>query len=156
MHVPRTCLKVTLAFCAALVLAAPASASSPPSPPFTVSGLSIAQPVGAFGAIPVGSCNLVTYAGCQPKTFVLKNVGSKTIFINGFGIANAAAGNFALAAGTVGSGCEFHWALFSGSSCTIGVVASPPAPGLATNNLDIWFEDQLSPIARVPLLATGV
>jgi hypothetical protein len=157
MHVPRTCLVIALV-CATLGLAAPAAAS----PPFTIRGLSVIPPVGGFGAVPVGSCNLATDAGCEPKTFTLVNVGATTIFVDGFGIANAGANNFALVQGTPGSGCEFlplvegHWALFPGSPCVISVVASPPTRGLTRNTLNIWFGEQSSPIALVPLLAAGI
>jgi hypothetical protein len=161
MH-PRTWPLFVLVLSSMFVVAAPADASPAGHRPFTISGLAITPPVGGFGATPVGSCNLVTDEGCQAKTFTVENVGARTIFIDGFGIANAGANNFALVSGTPGSGCEFlplvagHWALFPGSSCIISVVSSPPKRGLTSNELEIWYGSQSSPIAIVSLLAVGV
>ena len=129
---------------------------------FTIDGLKVKPTVGAFGAVPVGSCDLTTYAGCRIKTFTLENVGSSTILIGGFGISGEDPLVAALAPGIPGSGCQFQpivggfWTLQPGDSCTIGVAFSPTQRGPVENVLRVWSTDEASPIAVVPLRGVGI
>lgn len=128
---------------------------------YTIAGLKIQPAIGAFGAVPVGSCNLVTYAGCTFKTFTVKNVGSETIRIGGFAIADLDPLTAALGPSAPGSGCDFlpvvdgYWALSPDASCQITVAFSPTEKGLVRNELHIWYLDQAQPIAVVPLSGVG-
>jgi hypothetical protein len=140
------------------ILALPAEAT----PGFTIAGLRITPPVGAFGATPVGGCNLVTYDGCTIKTFTVTNVGSTPILFNGFGIAGGDPLNAALVSGDPSSGCEFttsgtgSFQLLPGESCLISVAFGPTTKGLNRNELHIWYLNQFEPIAVVPLLGVGI
>ncbi|MCA1707693.1 MAG: hypothetical protein LC808_32250 [Actinobacteria bacterium] len=141
--------------CAA-ALATPAAAEAASG--FSVEGLKITPPVGAFGGTKVGSCDLVTYTGCPIRTFTLTNVGAEPILIGGFGIFGLTA---ALVFGSPGSGCEFlpqvggYWSLEPGASCIISVAFSPDQRGRVENELHIWYTDQSNPIAVVPLFGVG-
>ena len=120
----------------------------------------ITPPLGAFGATPVGSCDLVTYEGCRIKTFTVRNVGSTTILFNGFGIEGGDPLNAALfgpgdntCADDISPSGSFQ--LLPGASCGISVAFGPTHKGLNTNNLVIWYLDQFQPIAVVPLKGVG-
>ena len=129
--------------------------------PGTIPELKVHTPVGAFGAVPVGSCNLTTLAGCERKTFVFENVGSTTIAIGGFGIAQLDPATAAVIPGLPGQGCEFlpivagFWTLAPGSSCEITVTLAPVQKGLTRNELHVWWNNPADPIAVVPLMAVG-
>lgn len=141
----------------ALTLPAPADASTG----FTVDGLRVRPPIGAFGGIPVGSCDLVTYAGCKVKTVTVENVGSDAILIGGFGVDGVEPQVFALVPGDPVSGCDFlplvdgYWLLEPGASCTISVAFSPVEKGRVESELHIWYTDQFEPIAVIPLIGVG-
>jgi len=120
----------------------------------------ITPPVGAFGATPVGTCDLVTYEGCRIKAFTVTNVGSTTILFNGFGIEGGDPLNAALfAPGDNTCGDDISpsgsFQLLAGASCGISVAFGPTHKGLNTNNLIIWYLDQFQPIAVVPLKGIG-
>lgn len=128
---------------------------------YIIDGLGIRPPIGAFGGVSVGSCDLATHAGCKIKTFTVQNVGSDPIPIGGFGISDLDPLTFALVAGTPGSGCEFlpivgdYWTLQPGASCTIGVALNPVEKGRMENELHIWSTDQSNPIAVLRLFGVG-
>jgi hypothetical protein len=144
-----------------VLIAATATPTAAASPGYTIAGLKIQSPVGAFGGVPVGSCNLATFAGCDLKTFTVQNVSDRTISIGGFGIADLDPVSAALAPGVPGSGCEFlpivdgYWTLAPNASCRIRVAFAPPQKGLVRNELHIWYLSQSEPIAIVPLFAIG-
>jgi hypothetical protein len=143
----------------AVAFAVPAAADAVSHP--SEHGLRISPPVGAFGAIPVGSCDLATYAGCKIITFTVENTGSHPIAIGGFGVV-AGAENAALVPGTPGSGCEFLplvgglWSLAPGASCRIAVVFSPTGKGHEENELRIWVTHPSDPLAVIPLFGVGI
>jgi hypothetical protein len=143
------------------LIAATAAPAAAASPGYTIAGLKIQPPVGAFGAVRVGSCDLATFAGCDLRTFTVQNVGNQTILIGGFGIADLDPPTAALAPGAPGSGCEFlpvvggYWTLAPNASCRIRVAFAPIQKGLARNELHIWYLSQSDPIAIVPLSAVG-
>jgi hypothetical protein len=143
------------------LIAATVAPGAAASPGYTIAGLKIQSPVGAFGGVPVGSCNLVTFAGCDLRTFTVQNVSDRTISIGGFGIAALDPVTAALAPGLPGSGCEFlpivdgYWALVPNASCRIRVAFAPTQKGLVRNELHIWYLSQSEPIAIVPLFAVG-
>lgn len=150
-------LLVFTASCAALTLPAAAEAS----PSYAVDGLRVQAPIGAFGGIRVGSCDLVTYAGCKIKTFTVENLGSDSVFIGGFGISDLDPLTAALVPGAPATGCEFlpivggYWSLQPGASCTLSVAFNPVEKGRAENELRIWSTDQSEPIAVIPLSGVG-
>jgi hypothetical protein len=150
--------KLGLAIAIAVAIAIPTAAAAHA---YSVPGLKISPPVGAFGSVAVGSCNLTTYAGCELKTFTIQNVGSSTILIGGFGIATLDPLTAATVPGRPGSGCEFLplsgsvWALAPGASCEITTALAPLQKGVVRNELHIWSGDQSSPIAVIPLLGVG-
>ena len=150
-------LLVLTAFAVALTVPAAAQASSG----YAVDGLRIRPAIGAFGGIPVGSCDLATYAGCKIKTFTVENVGSDPILIGGFGIFDPDPPTAALVGGTPGSGCEFlplvggYWSLQPGASCTIDVAFNPVEKGRMENELHVWYTDQFNPIAVIRLFGVG-
>jgi hypothetical protein len=145
----------------ALAVALTVPAAGHATPGYTIEGLKIRPPIGSFGGIRLGSCDLITYAGCEIRTFTVENVGSDPILIGGFGIFDLDPSTAALLPGTPGSGCEFlpivggYWSLQPGASCTIGVAFSPTQKGPMKNELRIWFNDQSSPIAIVKLVGVG-
>ncbi len=147
-------LLVTVIF----AIAVPSTAASPG---YTIAGLKIQPGVGAFGAVPIGSCNLVTYSGCALKTFTVENVSDVTIRIGGFAVADVDPLIAALAPSAPGTGCDFlpvvdgYWALIPGASCRITVAFSPTQKGPMRNELHIWYLDQSQPIAVVPLSGVG-
>jgi hypothetical protein len=149
-------LGLLLALIAAI--AAPAAAASPG---YTIAGLKIQSPVGAFGGVPVGSCNLVTFAGCDMRTFTVQNVSDRPIPIGGFGIAALDPLTAALGPAVPVSGCEFlpivdgYWTLGPNASCQIRVAFAPTQKGPVRNELHIWYLSQAEPIAIVPLSAVG-
>ena len=149
--------RLGLVVTALFAIAVPSAAASPG---YTIAGLKI-QGVGAFGAVPVGSCNLLTYSGCPLRTFTVKNVGTTTIRIGGFAIADVDPLTAALGPSAPGSGCDFlpvvdgYWALSPDVSCRITVTFSPIEKGPVRNELHIWYLDQSQPIAIVPLSAVG-
>jgi hypothetical protein len=120
----------------------------------------ITPPVGAFGATPVGSCDLVTYEGCRIKTFTVTNVGSTTILFNGYGVEGTDPQNAALVFPQE-NGCgndispSGSFQLQPGASCLISVALGPTHKGLNTNKLTIFYPDQFTPIAVVPLKGIG-
>jgi hypothetical protein len=140
---------------------ATATQAAAASPGYTIAGLKIQPPIGVFGAVRIGSCDLVTLSGCDLRTFTVGNVGNRTIPIGGFGIADIDPLTAALAPGASGSGCEFlpvvdgYWALSPGASCRIRVAFSPTREGLMRNELRIWYLDQSKPIAVSPLFGVG-
>ena len=152
--------RLTVLAVSAVALAIPAAVEAGPG--YSVEGLRVKPPIGAFGGIQVGSCDLVTYTGCKIETFTLENVGSMTIFIGGFGIFDLDPSTAALVPGAPESGCEFlplvggYWALQPGESCTISVAFDPGLRGRVENELHVWYADQSSPIAVVPLFGVGV
>ena len=143
----------------AATFAVPATAQA--SPGFTVDGLRVRPPVGAFGGVPVGSCDLVTYAGCKILTFSVENVGSDPILIGGFDVTGSDPLTFALLPSDPESGCgslpivDGYWSLQPGATCTISVAFSPVRSGLTKGELHLWFTDQFDPIAVVPLFGVG-
>lgn len=149
-------LTVLASFAAALTL--PVAAEG--SPGFTIDGLRVKPPIGAYGAIEVGSCDLTTYAGCKIKIFELQNVGSETIAIGAYGIFDLDPSTAALVPGDA-TACSSlpliggYWALAPGASCTIGVAFATVTRGLVGNELHVWFDDQSSPIAVIPLAGVG-
>ena len=150
--------KLVFAIALAVAVVVPAAAAGHA---YAVSGLKISPPVGAYGSVAVGSCNLTTYAGCELKTFTISNVGSSTILIGGFGIATVDPLTAAIVPGRPGSGCEFlplsgsFWALAPGASCQITTALAPMQKGPVRNELHIWSGDQQSPIAVIPLSGVG-
>jgi hypothetical protein len=144
-----------------LVVTVSVLALSHTSSGFASDGLKLRTPVGSFGAIPVGSCNLATYEGCKIKSFVVENVGSEPILIGGFGIRDLDPATAALVPGTTNGGCEFlprvgeQWSLEPGRSCTIAVAFNTVVKGPTANALDIWSTDQSNPIAVIALFAVG-
>jgi hypothetical protein len=134
--------------------------STAASPGYTIAGLKIPAGMGAFGGVPVGSCDLLTYSGCTLKTFTVKNVGTSTIRIGGFGIADLDPLIAAIGPSAPGS-CDFlpvvdgYWALTPDASCQIAVALSPTERGPVRNELHIWYLDPSQPIAVVPLSAVG-
>ena len=70
---------------------ATATQAAAASPGYTIAGLKIQPPIGVFGAVRIGSCDLVTFSGCDLRTFTVGNVGNRTIPIGGFGIADQSA-----------------------------------------------------------------
>jgi Cep192 domain 4 len=120
----------------------------------------ITPPVGAFGATPVGTCDLVTYEGCRIKTFTVTNVGSTTILFNGYGVEGTDPQNAALVFPQE-NGCgndispSGSFQLQPGASCLISVAFGPTHKGLNTNQLTIFYPDQFTPIAVVPLKGIG-
>lgn len=143
----------------AVLAAAIAPASSSAAPGYAVEGLKIRPPLGAFGGIPVGSCDLVTYVGCRTRTFTLDNVGDQTIRIGGYGIADLDPLIAALV--PVSGACSSlplvggYWALQPGASCVIVVAFSPTQVGRMENDLHVWYLDQFDPIAVIPLFGIG-
>ncbi len=130
-------------------------------PVLALDGLKVRTPVGSFGAIAVGSCDLDTYEGCKIKTFTLENVGSVPVLIGGFGIREFDPPTAAVVPGTSNGGCEFlprvgeQWSLDAGRSCTIAVAFNPVVKGRTENAVQIWSTDQSNPIAVVPLFGVG-
>jgi len=150
-------LTVLALFAAALTV--PVTADG--SPGVAVDGLRVTPPIGAFGAIEVGSCDLITYAGCKIKTFTLQNVGSEVTFIGGYGIEDPDPGNAALVSGDATECGRLpliggYWALAPGSSCTISVAFATFTQGRVEAELRVWFTDQFSPIAVIPLAGVGI
>jgi hypothetical protein len=143
------------------LICATATHAAAASPGYTIADLKIHSPVGAFGAVPIGSCDLATFSGCDLKTVTVQNVGQRTIPIGGFGIADVDPLIAALAPGAPGSGCEFlpvvggYWALSPGAWCRITVAFSPTEKGLMRNELRIWYLSQSEPIAVVPVFGVG-
>ena len=140
---------VAAGIAAAVVFTAPAIAGSA----FAVEGLKIKTPVGAFGAIPVGSCDLVTLQGCELKTFEFTNIGTTTI---AFDTISLEGGNSAPVFGQPGSGCDFFFALQPGQSCLITVAFSPATKGHVTDELRLISLSEGRLVALVPLSGTGV
>ena len=143
------------------LIAATAAPAATASPGYTIAGLKIHSPVGAFGSVPLGSCNLVTFAGCDLRTFTVQNVSDRTISIGGFGIAAVDPVTAALGPSIPVSGCEFlpivggYWTLVPNASCRIRVAFAPTQKGLVRNELHIWYLSQSEPIGIVPLSAVG-
>jgi hypothetical protein len=149
---------ITLAVAAGVF--APVSRSDAPG--YAIDGLRVTPPVGAFGGMPVNSCDFAgypDYPGCRTKTFTLTNVGSEPILFNGFGI-HGGTNNAAL----VPLGPEWcaylpevggHWALQPGASCDIGATFNAIQKGMNENELWVFHLDQFSPIAVIPLFAEG-
>jgi hypothetical protein len=150
-------LTVLALFAAALTL--PITAAG--SPGFAIDGLKIKPPIGVYGAVVVGSCDLRTYAGCKVKTFTLHNVGAETIPIGGYGIFDLEPSTAALAPDDA-TRCSHlplsggFWALAPGASCTIGVAFTAVTTGWVENELHVWSTDQFRPIAVIPLFAVGI
>ena len=136
----------------AVALAIPAGAHA--SPGYKVDGLRVHAPMGAFGGVPLGSCDLVTYEGCKILTFSFENVGSEPILIGGFDVIGSDPLPFALLPSAPGSGCGFL-PLQPGATCTISVAFSPIGRGLTEGELRIWYPDQSNLIAVVPLKGVG-
>jgi hypothetical protein len=150
-------LTVLALFAAALTV--PVAADG--SPGFAVDGLRVKPPIGAYGAIEVGSCDLITYAGCEIKTFTLQNVGSETVSIGGYGIEDLDPANAALVSGEATECGRLpliggYWALAPGSSCTISVAFATVTKGRVEAELHVWFTDQFSPLAVIPLAGVGI
>jgi hypothetical protein len=150
------CLALALAATGFAICASAATAS----PGFGPAGLRVQPPVGAFGAVRVGSCDLVSLEGCAGKTFTLTNTGTEPILFNGFGITGAEPLAFALVSGDPATGCEFlpivngYWSLDPGVSCLITVAFGPPSKGRFEDQL-ILFSD-FDVIASVPLQGIGI
>jgi hypothetical protein len=158
-------LASTLAsLCLALALAATglaiSASAATASPGFGPAGLRVQPPVGAFGAVQVGSCDLVSLAGCVGKTFTLTNSGEDPILFSGFGVSGTDPLTFALVSGNPATGCDFlpivngYFSLDPGVSCFITVVFGPPSKGRFEDQL-ILFRD-FDVIASVPLRGVGI
>jgi hypothetical protein len=153
-------------FCRLFILTAIAAALAMPtgahaSTGFTIDGLRVRPPIGTFGGVQVGSCDLGTYTGCKILTFSVENVGSDPILIGGFEAIGSDPSTFALLPSDPGSGCDSlplvdgFWSLQPGATCTISVAFSPIRRGLTEGELHIWYTDQFNPIAVVLLRGVG-
>jgi hypothetical protein len=140
----------------AIASAAPANANTG----YAIDGLQIQPPQGAFGATPIGSCNLATYVGCEIRTFTLRNVGSSNIQIWGYGIYDL--DPITAAMFPIIGDCSFlpitdgYWTLQPGSSCEIAVAFAATEKGRMENELRIWFPNQSTLIGLVPLFGVGI
>jgi hypothetical protein len=153
-------------FCRLLILTALAAALATPaganaSPGYTIDGMRVRPPIGSFGGVPVGSCDLVTYTGCKILTFSVENVGADPILIGGFDVLGSDPITFALLPSAPGSGCgslplvDGYWSLQPGATCTISVAFSPVQRGPTGSELHIWYTDQSDLIAVIPLMGVG-
>ena len=154
-------------FCRLIVLTALAVALTVPAAAhavtgFTIDGLRVRPPVGTFGGTQVGSCDLVTHAGCKILTFTVENVGSDPILIGGFEVGSTEPLNVALLPSAPGSGCGSlplvggYWSLEPGTTCTISVTFNPTQKGRMENELHIWYTSQSDLIAVIPLIGVGI
>jgi hypothetical protein len=143
----------------AVALTVPAAAHA--SPGYTIDGLRVRPPVGPFGGTQVGSCDLVTSAGCKILTFTVENVGSDPILIGGFEVVSSDPLSVALLPSAPGSGCGSlpivggYWSLEPGTKCTISVISNPTQRGRIENELRLWYTSQSDLIAVIPLITVG-
>jgi hypothetical protein len=78
---------VALALGATVSAAASGAASG-----YTIEGLRITPPVGAFGGMPIDSCDLTgypDYPGCRTRTFTVTNVGTENIHFVAYGVSGS-------------------------------------------------------------------
>ena len=158
MRTPFYRLFVLTALAVALTVPAAAHASSG----YTIDGLRVRPPVGTFGGTQVGSCDLVTYAGCKISTFTVENVGSDPILIGGFEVVSSDPLTVALLPSAPGNGCGSlpvvggYWSLEPGTTCTISVTFNPTQRGRIVNELHIWYTSQSDLIAVIRLIGVGI
>ena len=158
MRTPFRRLFVLTALAVALTIPAAAHASTG----YTIDGLRVRPPIGTFGGTQIGSCDLVTYAGCKISTFTVENVGSEPILIGGFEVATPDPATVVLLPSAPGSGCGSlpvvgaYWSLQPGTRCTISVAFNPTQRGLIRNELHIWYTSQSDLIAVLHLIGVGI
>jgi hypothetical protein len=152
---------VLIALAMALSLAGSAAAAG--TPPFAIDGLRVSPRVVNFGATAVNSCDWPAgYAGCQILDVTLENVGTQPISIAGYSIEGQPGFTLVSGAPADQEGQCFAlaqpngvWVLEPGVSCHISLTFNPPGKGRFTDVLRVFYPDQFTFIAVVPLMGIG-
>jgi hypothetical protein len=156
VHAARRWVVAWLVAATAVAFAAPVGAA----PNFTIEGLRVTPPIGQFGGVKLGSCDLQFLEGCRIRTFTLSNVGSEPILISGVGVESPAqdvtiGGSDCAELPLVEVDGQNYFSLAPGVECSATVGMAPLTVGRVERTFVVHGE-KFDRILIVPLRAVGI
>jgi hypothetical protein len=152
----RRRIAASLAVAIAVAFAPPVDAA----PHFAIDGLRVTPPIGQFGALKIGSCDIQFLEGCSVIEFTLTNVGSDPILISSIGIQSPVqdvtiGGSDCVELPLVTVDGQLYLSLAPGEDCSVTVGMGPLFLGRVERTLEV-LGYQFNPILIMPLFVVGV